>query len=1101
MKKFLMLIILTFCSWNVFSQQNLWTKTFEDKIEKLEKSDRDSSPKEYKLYSLNFTEFKNQLRNAPLDTSGMQSNLIMNFPHSNGNLEDYIIYEAPIMEKDLAEKYPNIKSYVGKGVVDKTATIRFSVTIFGLHTMTFSGNREVSYIDTYTKDLHNYIVYNKSSVSKTRDFKCLVPDTNRPTFDRVDTLENGNRASDGQFRVFRLAMACTIEYAAYHLSAAGTPGGASLAVKKGVVLAAMNVTMTRVNGIYERDMSMRMTLVGTNDLVIFITTDNFNNNNASVLIGQSQTQITNIIGDANFDIGHTVSTGGGGLAGPSPCVTGRKASGITGSPAPVGDPYDIDYVAHEIGHQFGANHTFNNSCGGNRNDGTAVEPGSGSTIMAYAGICTPNVQNNSDAHFHSISIAEIEALISGSANCAVTTPNGNAAPVISAGLDYTIPRSTPFILSGIATDANGDALTYCWEQIDTEISTQAPQASSISGPNFRSNLPISSPDRYMPVFTSVLANNITPTWEVVPSVARNMNFSLTVRDNRSPNGGQTMRDDMRVTVNGTAGPFLVTAPNTAVSWQVGTNQNVTWSVAGTTSNGVNTNFVDIYLITNGTTVNPILLASKVPNDGSETITVPNNVGTTNRIMVKGWNHIFYDVSNTNFSITAPVSTFGISFNGIAGEQNKTACTGSTVSFTIPYVTLGGFSGNTTFGVVGQPGGSTILFTPSSINSNGNVVMQISNTAASPVAFYSMTVTGTSGGITKTAPFYLDLKDSNFGIQTLTSPANLSVGQSTTVGLSWPVNTNATAYDVEIATDIAFTTIVNSGTVMTNSFTVTGLLEGTDYFWRVKPKNSGCEGTFSSMYKFTTGTTTCGNIYSNNANLNVPDGTGAGVYGATVTKNIVVPGSLTGNINSISVDLAFTHPYVDDLQVWITHPDGTPVYLWNHNCEDEFSSVTLTYADGAANGSIPEGASCTIAHSNGTYAPNTPLSVLAGKPAAGTWVLHARDYWNPDAGSIGNWSLDICVATPLGAEVFNGIENLAIYPNPNNGNFNVQFNSASNNEIKINIHDMRGRQIFNKTYKNNGLFNESLQLNNIQAGIYLVTIQDGVRKTTKKIVVE
>ena len=376
-------------------------------------------------------------------------------------------------------------------------------------------------------------------------------------------------------------------------------------------------------------------------------------------------------------------------------------------------------------------------------------------------------------------------------------------------------------------------------------------------------------------------------------------------------------------------------------------------------------------------------------------------------------------------------------------------------------------------------------------------MQITNTAGSPVGFYSMIVTGTSSATTKTVPFYLNLISGNFGTQNLTAPSDLAVGQSTSVNLTWPANASATLYDVQVATDAGFSSIIASVTVATNSYTVAGLAEGVDYFWRVMPKNSGCSGTFSSPYMFTTGTTVCGNVFSNNTALPVPDGTGSGVYGATVTKTIVVPGSLSGNINSLTVDLAFTHPYIDDLQIWITHPDGTPVYLWNHNCENEFSSVSVTYADG--NPSIPLSPGCTA--STGTFAPDTPLSALAGKPASGTWTLHARDYWNADTGIIGNWSLDICVATPLSSESFNNIEDLAIYPNPNNGIFTVQFNSTSNNEVKIGVHDVRGRQIFDKTYQNNGLFNQSLNLNNVQSGVYFVTVQDGSRKTMKKIIVE
>src|SRR5690606_18722114 len=321
-------------------------------------------------------------------------------------------------------------SYVGQAIDDASKTIRFSVTMFGLHAMTMSAEG-AAYIDTYTKNRQNYIVYDRKDVSKTRTFTCHAPEAAEAEFANRATGEM--LASDGIFRRYRLAMASTAEYSAFHVAAAGLSPFASTAQKKAAVLAAMVVTMTRVNGVYERDMSLTMELVANNDAVIFIGTDSFNNDDANTLIAQSQAVIDATIGSANYDIGHTVSTGGGGLATlNSPC-TGTKARGITGSGAPVGDPYDIDYVAHEMGHQWGATHTFNNSCQGNRTNATAVEPGSGVTIMGYAGICDPNVQSNSDDHFHAVSIAQMTAFVQTGGNCGTNVSNGNAAPVANAG--------------------------------------------------------------------------------------------------------------------------------------------------------------------------------------------------------------------------------------------------------------------------------------------------------------------------------------------------------------------------------------------------------------------------------------------------------------------------------------------------------------------------------------------------------------------------------------------------------------------------------------------------------------------------------------------
>lgn len=1084
-KRILYALFLTMLFLNGYGQ-SLWHKTSDEKLNLLPKMERASKPSKYELFSLNLDVLKSQLVQAPLDFQNIQSNLIIAFPNAEGKLENYKIYEAPVMEAGLANRFPDIKSYVGKGIEDATATIRFSVTLFGLHTMTLSGKTGTAFIDTYTKDLKNYIVYKKSDVAPSRAFECLVNDSSNKQLDSSNgVITPSQKSSDGKFRIFRLAMACTIEYAAFHVNAAGLGAGTTVQ-KKAAVLAAMNVTMTRVNGLYERDLSMRLNLVANNDLVIFIDSDNFNNTNANTLINQSQTQITNIIGNANFDIGHTVSTGGGGLAGPSPCVNGSKARGITGSPAPVGDPYDIDYVAHEMGHQFGANHSFNNSCGGNRNDGTAVEPGSGSTIMAYAGICAPNVQSNSDAHFHAVSIAEINNLIASSATCAATTDNGNNAPVADAGVNYTIPASTAFILKGNATDANADALTYCWEQINTEISTQAPVATSASGPNFRSNPPVTSSERYMPSLATVLTGSTTNTWEVCSSVSRVYDFALTVRDNRMPNGGQTGRDDMRVTVDGTTGPFVVSAPNTNVSWQVGTNQTVTWSVAGTTGGTVNAKFVDIYLSTNAGTSFPILLASKVPNDGSETITVPNNPGTTNRIMVKGYNNIFYDLSNTNFTITAPASTFTVSFSGVAGEQNKEACQGADVSYNIPYNTIGGFSGTTTFSAVGNPAGSTVTFSPASTSTTGTVVMTISNTNTSSAGLYSIVVTGTSGVTTKTVPLYLELFNSNFGSMSLTTPADLAVGQGTSVNLTWAANSNATSYDVQLATDSGFTNIIRSGSTAATNYAVSGLSQATDYFWRILPKNSSCSGTYGTAYKFTTGVVTCVTTPSTNIPVTIPDN-------ATATSTITFASG--GIIDDINVLVSVNHTWIGDTVGTLTSPAGTVVQLYSRTCDASPTNANINATfDDAGNPVVCPGIT-------GTVTPASPLSVLNGQNSTGVWTLRIIDQAANDTGTLVNWSLNVCTVLPALGIDENSFQDFSLYPNPNNGDFTVKFTSTSSNDVKINVHDIRGRKVYEKSYFNTGAFNQNVNLGKTQSGVYLVTIVDGEKKIVKRIVIE
>jgi hypothetical protein len=441
---------------------------------------------------------------------------------------------------------------------------------------------------------------------------------------------------------YRLAVAATGEYTAFQ---GGTVAQA---------LAAINTTMNRVNGIYQRELSIRFVLIANETNIIYTNamTDPYTNGDPNAMIGENQSNVDTVIGSGNYDIGHVFGTNSGGLASAGVCA-GNKARGVTGSGAPVGDAFDVDYVAHEMGHQFGANHTFNGStgsCGGNRESGAAYEPGSGSTIMAYAGICgAENLQLNSNDYFHVKSLEEIVAFIGGH-SCDVETATGNVAPTVNAGPDFNIPMGTPFILTASGSDANGDALTFAWEEYD--LGTQSPpNTDDGSRPIFRSFTPTASPARTFPKLSDIL-NNTSTFGESLPTTTRNMTFQVTARDNRAGGGGVNSAT-MQVHVTNTSGPFAVTQPNTAVVWTTGTTQTVTWNVANSTAAPVSCANVRILLSIDGGNTFPIVLNASTPNDGSAAITVPNVPSTTARVKVEAVGNIFFDISNQNFIVNAP----------------------------------------------------------------------------------------------------------------------------------------------------------------------------------------------------------------------------------------------------------------------------------------------------------------------------------------------------------------------------------------------------------------------------------------------------------------
>jgi hypothetical protein len=667
MKKNIVYFGIAIMSFTFSHGQNIWKKISDKSLSKLPTMERAAMPNEYELYNLDYNMLNAKLALLDNSNKGLNTKVIVSFPNVDGVIENFEVVQNSNMELELASKFPDIKSYAGRSIDNPGTTIYFSNTLFGLHLMAFTPDKGTFFIDTYTKDKNNYIAYRKSAIPNTKDFECLTDNSN--ALDAIKIPKNLKKTSDGKLRVYRLAMACTIEYADFHIKAANLSSG-TLAQKKAAVLAAMNVTMTRVNGIYLTDVSIKMNLVANNDKIIFIDSDTYTNNSGGTMLGENQKVVDAAIGSANYDIGHVVSTGGGGVAIlRSPCDAQNKAKGVTGQGRPVGDTFDVDYVVHEMGHQFGGTHSYNNSCGGNRSSITAVEPGSGNTIMGYAGICAPDSAKNSDAIFHAVNIAQISTFIA-SAGCGVVTNNNNAAPIVDAGKDVTIPKGTAFVLRGAATDANTDAasLTYCWEQTDKEISTQPPLQTATNGPNFKSNFPLKSPNRYMPKLSEIVAGNLKPTWEVIPTVARKLNFALTVRDN-APASGQTGVDNILVNVSGTAGPFTVTSQNTAgITWNAGSKQTITWDVAGTTANEINTKDVKILISTDkGLTFTKVLVES-TPNDGSQEITVPNNIPNSSncRIMVEAIGNLFLAVNTTDFKITGGnLATEDFEFDGFA----------------------------------------------------------------------------------------------------------------------------------------------------------------------------------------------------------------------------------------------------------------------------------------------------------------------------------------------------------------------------------------------------------------------------------------------------
>jgi hypothetical protein len=579
-------------------------------------------------------------------TSVQRSSAIrVNLPAPDGTFQEFEVTPVAVMHEDLAARYPQIKTFSGRGITDPAATARFDFTQFGFHGMVMSPGKTY-FIDPFTlSDDEHYLVYYKKDFTTAKTFQCGVDDIAET---ESGLLPAAARSIGTELKTYRLAMAATGEYTAFY---GGTVAGA---------LAGIVTSINRVTGVYEREFAIRMQLVPNTDTLIFTnsSTDPYTNSNGGAMLTQNQTTVQARIGGSNYDIGHVFSTGGGGIAGLGVvCNFSQKARGVTGLTAPVNDPFDIDYVAHEIGHQYGGNHTFNSvtgACNGNRAGNAAYEPGSGSTIMAYAGICSGNnLQNNSDDYFHTKSFDEIITYTTTGigANCPVITSTGNNPPVINPGGNYIIPYQTPFRLTGSATDPDGDTtLTYCWEQFD--LGPAGTWSAPVSNaPIFRSFDPTPNPVRLFPKLANILSNTQT-IGEVKPGYARTLHFKLTVRDNRLNGGGVTNNDTtVSVQVIDNGQPFAVTSPNvTGITWVGGGVETVTWSVGGSDLAPISTPTVNILLSTDGGQTFPTVLATGVPNNGTALVNVPVVLTTTARVMVEGNGNIFFDINDKNFAI-------------------------------------------------------------------------------------------------------------------------------------------------------------------------------------------------------------------------------------------------------------------------------------------------------------------------------------------------------------------------------------------------------------------------------------------------------------------
>lgn len=1118
----LLLVLLSAIARPVSAQNSFFTSINENDAS-LANSKRTITPVKYNTLKADISHLKTFLWSLPAEKNVTNKNAapVLSLPMPDGSVARFHVWESSLMEPGLEEKFPEMKTFAGVGIDDPYASIRFDYNpYFGFHAQVLSANGRV-YIDPYARwDVDHYMSY------YTRDNKKLSPFTCETIDDApVSNIITAGPCRGTQLFTYRLALACTGEYAV----AVCAPNAPTVPA----TAAAMLTTVNRVTGVYETEVSLRMVLIANNNSIIYLdgATDPYTNNSGGTMLGQNQVNIDNVIGSANYDIGHVVSTGGGGVANLRvPCVNGSKARGVTGLSNPVGDNFDIDYVAHEMGHQWGGNHTFNSttgSCNGNRNGSTAYEVGSGTTIQAYAGICgTDNTQPHSDPFFHTLSFDEISNYIStgNGNNCKVATNTNNTLPVITAmnNNGASIPINTPFTLTGAATDADNDPLTYCWEQWDLGPSTtwNGGNANTTS-PLFKSRVPIASGSRTFPDNAVILAGypvNPAATMgglkgETLPTVARDMKFRLTVRDihpGTPPTGGVVTGGEGCQTgftgtyvihVINTAGPFAVTVPNGGESYPASSTQTITWNVVGTDQAPINVANVKISLSTDGGLTYPTVLVASTPNDGSEAVTMPGSASTTARIKVEAIGNVFFDISNANFNITASTGTFDFTPPAPAsvtcGTVNSTGITLSTVSILGYVVPI-----NLT--ATGNPAGTTVSFVPNPVIPGNSTVVTLTGLSTLIPGNYPITVTGTSGAIVKTVVLtYTVLPGIGPAIGTAPVAKQVCSGLNTSFTV---VAATGTGYQWQISTNGggAWNNVTNGGVysgATTTTLNITGAtIAMNTYQYRVIV-NGQCGSTTSTPAILTvdalpvvtasaSSTSVCAGsnvtLTAGGANTFAWSAGTTPATGSSVTANPLITttytvtgtNTTTGCINTAQVMVTATpkptlvltaSPYTKILPLLST-------------------TITATASSATTNNFVY----------TWSYAGPGPAQVFIGNKH--TVSLNNLGVYTVTAADATNLT---CVSLPASITIVDSVSTkLFVFPSPNNGIFTISYYSpgaSSSNKTRqqITIYDSKGSRVLSQEYEVSQPYQlHKMDMRRNAGGIYYIVLREANGNTIK-----
>lgn len=980
----------------------------------------------YYIFELEATVIDDLLSDAPFENMrNFESKTIVPVPLGNEGMEYFRVAESPVFAEELAVNFPEIKSYKAISENNSGRTGRISFSPEGFLGVFHSSMGEL-YIERYRMGEENqYVLYFSKDVILNKEAR----ESMRCGFDdHAEELmeEFGGRSAVGveyntaggellELRVYRMAIAAT---SAYSNQKGGTVES---------VMASFNEALNLLNHITENEVAIRFELIPNNNLLIWFSPfdEPFQNiSSGTGLLSQATPAITGAgVPLSAFDVGH-VFTGGcndvGGVVSGRACSP-SKAQGVT-----CHFSNNMSFVvnrvfAHEVAHQFGVAHSWN-FCPGNdgqRAGSSAFEPGSGSTIMSYAGSCgNQNVAVNNDNYFHAGSIQEwilFSRILPDNQNCGERIFTGNTEPIVTLPYEngFFIPINTPFKLVAEATDEDGDPLTYCWEQMDLGPETPLGEG-RLSSPLFRTFPPITAPHRYFPDISTIVQNGFDPTQQL-PDYSRPLNFRCTVRDN-NPVAGATVWADMNFNSTASAGPFVVTSPSTAETFKAGELIEVQWDVANTDKAPVNCQYVDILLSTNGGFTYPITLVERTPNTGSALVHLPDLTGTANRIKVKGSDNIFFNISRPNFRIEEAEEP-GYIFRHQPGYG--LICLPNEVNVDFSLEPLLDFTDTVWVELVSElPENARLIDFPEFIlpGSTGRFTIDMMETNLTEV--YDITFLLITENDTLERGVFFETITNDFSALSTSAPPNGASGIGQTIDFEWNPSPNATIYEIVIATNPSFEPdyIVYTETVQEINQIQPDIFweSNTLFYWRVRPINRCGSGDYTPTAVFQTITQSCTGFSAQDLPVNTP---AANESKITSVINI----NEEAEVTQLRIPrLEGLQSFVGDIGFTLISPSGTRVRLFTRRCSN-LSHYRLGFDD---NSPLQLGCPLTTGR---IYQPQEPLSAFEGEPLEGSWTLELQRYSSGNAGRWDAWSMEVCANTTLSPLGFLNLDTLFAPP--------------------------------------------------------------------------